>query len=699
MSPTSPQIPIHPLISSQAQEQRLTSDRSQRLRALIDLKYAVVPTKPGRPKQLAYRDNNGRRTYTERHFSKGEGIAIRTGRLDDGSFLCRIDLDSHRPDQDAQAAYATIVTALGATLNKCAIKRSTSGSGIDVLFKSAHELPNNQPIYINGQHVGELFCEGGRVNVPDTWLHGSINTLDPLTEEELAQLLKVVSIQIGSRNPTSWTARKREGQSLIRGHEAIDIAPFLDANGMPRIFQGDELKHRIARDNWRRMNDAPKGARSNKYAGYVQSLLLLASKAYGLTIEDKCRTVAAIAIATNPKARDEHYDAIADTAVIIAKILHNDAYTSGTGRFTCPYWADSYQPPVQRPSGRPTGDRQSKLQALRRLLRNNADKMCEEQITLPGGYRVKLTVGVLAQRLKVTERSVQRYLAELEANDEIVRRQVDGHGGQLLLVLTDSFAHPKAGREARDRDQQSNSSARRLATKDDNNPMERVTESVQEGRQTNNGLADGEGQTCDPEHYILHRETLVEPLACGAVDDGTPIQRVDAADHRPEDRNVGQHVDSRMNGSGIGAREAETRSLDADGCGAEGQAIDPCRPVPEDDHIEERLAALVDEGRYPSARLLLKRIVAAEYRGAWESYLDDVEDEYHVVQVDRLMAQGRFWDAHLEAACIRDPEVRREWRAYASALYWRDQNQPEERCEGIILQWPAVTPQPLRAAA
>ncbi len=513
MYPTPQPTRMNEIVLDQIPELTPALAKLQRIRMLSSLNYSVIPTKPGNSKQFAYGDKSGTRTYTENQFTKGEGIAIRTGRHPDGSFLCRIDLDNHRPGQDAHVAYQMIAAVLGSALDKCAVKCSTSGSGIDVLFKSPQSLPNNQPIYLNGGHAGEMFCIGGHVNVPETWIHGSLATLQLLTDDELDRLLTIVSMQTGSRNPTSWTARSREGQSLIKGYRAVATSPFLEADGMPRIFTGTEKKYQIAQDNWRRMQCAAKGERSNLFSGVVQSLMLLVTKDYGRTSEDKCRTVAAIAIAINPKAGDEHYDPVADTAAIIAKILHSDPYGSGKGHFKCPWWADAYSPPVQRASGRPVGDRQSKIDTFRRLLLKNSDKMSVDRIRHPGGTEVKLTVAILAKRLKVSERTIQRYLAELEANGEIIRRQVDGTGGQLRLILTSNFDRPQPHQGNPIGGVFSSDEARVATGMGDNNTTERVTETVQEGRQNSSVVADCDEVEGDHDCYNkVHREPSTETI-------------------------------------------------------------------------------------------------------------------------------------------------------------------------------------------
>jgi hypothetical protein len=327
----------------------------QYVQYLTDLGYTVVPTKPGKPKQLDSR-TKGKQQYSEQDFLDGKGIALRTGLLLNGLYLCRLDLDSHKEDQDADVAYETIAGAVGPLLDHCAVKRSTNGAGIDILFLSTTALPNNQPIYLDEHHIGEVFCQGGHVSLTSGWISGSIETMQPLTEDELQKLSEIVTIQRGSRNPTSWTARAREVLPFIRNWEQVPTARLGCDDGMPKTFCGDERKHRIGQDNWRKLKQARKGERSNYYALYVQSLMMLASSAYGSSAAEKCRTVAALAIADCPKTGEKGYNAERDAAALIGRMLHSDGYSNGRGTFKCPWWASSYQPIAERPRGRPKGD-------------------------------------------------------------------------------------------------------------------------------------------------------------------------------------------------------------------------------------------------------------------------------------------------------------------------------------------------------
>jgi hypothetical protein len=393
-----------------------------------------APTDLANPKRLIKRP----RSYQEQDFHGSVGVAICTGRLPDGRYLCRLDLDGHRADQDPQAAYEAISSVLGAVLTKCAVKRSTTGTGIDILFLAQEPVPNNQWAYIAGQHVGELFCGSGHVPMPAEWLSGSLETLQMLTDDELALLLTCVTITIGTRNPTTWTARWREVLPLIRGWRDVDVHRFLDVSGMPQTFSGAGRAGDIARANWTRLQKAKRGERSDAYANFIASLMLLANSQYGSTIEDKCRTVAAIAIELCPKKNEMgSYDVEKDTAAIIGKVLHGDEYRNRSGHFPIPYWAQEYRP-ARRARGRPVSDQAKQIDRLRNLLNKNAEG---NRIEFIG--RQRLTVEFLARKLGVTERSVQRYLHVLEQGKEIVRDSVGGRNGRLCITFLPAFGHPQ----------------------------------------------------------------------------------------------------------------------------------------------------------------------------------------------------------------------------------------------------------------
>lgn len=404
-----------------------------RVRELEQAGFRCVPVRSENKKQLAYSGDRGTRRYEPAHFI-GKAIAIRTGKLADGSYLCRLDIDQHKPDQNAEAALEHLLPFIDSIPTSFAYRRSTLGHGYDVIFRSPRPLPNNDNFYVNGVMAGQVFCEGGRI-VDDDWIAGAPEQLAVLTEHELAYLLNMVLIRgTNATHEVTWQYRVREGRPLIQGYRDVDVTRLLRPDDMPKVFEGDKKPHQIAQRNWWRLKTARKGERSEAYAAFVQSLMLLANRLSGQTLQDKCRVVAAIAITNSPRD-DKPRDSIEnDTAALIARILHGDAFGDGEKHFLVPSWASEYQP-AARPAGRPAKDRQSQLNALRRLIANHAEGDRVEYID-----GIKLTVKLLAKRLRMGERMAQRYLAQLEENGEITRSSVSGRGGRLVIVIQPGFS-------------------------------------------------------------------------------------------------------------------------------------------------------------------------------------------------------------------------------------------------------------------
>jgi hypothetical protein len=77
------------------------------------------------------------------------------------------------------------------------------------------------------------------------------------------------------------------------------------------------------------------------------------------------------------------------------------------------------------------------LAKLRRFLEKNAEGLRVERLG-----KEKLTVALLAKKLKVDRSTVQRYLQILERNGEIGRGQEGGRNGRLVIALLPAFGHP-----------------------------------------------------------------------------------------------------------------------------------------------------------------------------------------------------------------------------------------------------------------
>jgi hypothetical protein len=165
---------------------------------------------------------------------------------------------------------------------------------------------------------------------------------------------------------------------------------------------------------------------------------LLATAHYGSSIQERYRTIAALAIEDCPKRDQKGYSAEMDIAAILMRIIHGDPRQNG-GHFKIPHWASDYRP-ATRPAHRPRGDYTTHLQSLRNLLLRYGDGLRIEFLTTQRGHE-KLSAAALARHLKVTPRSVRRYLATLEQQHEILRDQADGRTGQLIITLLPHFGH------------------------------------------------------------------------------------------------------------------------------------------------------------------------------------------------------------------------------------------------------------------
>jgi len=417
---------------------RETDDVTWLVTALRAHGFRVVPLRADNPKALAYRDY-GNRTYLEIHW-RGVRVGIWLGHQPDGSYLILIDIDGHTAQQNPEAILATIRAWVGEdAFAKCLLKRSTSGTGYHILIRAPEPLPHNRRFYVNHQHGGEVLCDGGHFALIGEVLQGDLAALPLLTPEEWAAWRAAITIQHGTRNPTSWTAMVREIWPMIRGAEHLDIHRFRCPDGMPKAFQGTARRHQIALAVWRRLKHARKGERSAAYSNYLQSLMLLAPDAYGATLEERCRTIAAIAMEDCPKRDEPNYSVQKDTAALIGRILHGDARSDGSGSFRIPHWAREYTPPG-RHRGRPKGGVAAQLEALRRFLLRHAVGDQVDTVMTRHGPR-KLTVTIIAAQLDVSVRTAQRYLHQLRANREILSDVVEGRHGHLIVYFLSRFNH------------------------------------------------------------------------------------------------------------------------------------------------------------------------------------------------------------------------------------------------------------------
>jgi hypothetical protein len=369
-----------------------------------------------------------------------------------------IDLDQHHEQQDAAWALDQIREYAPEAFAKCVYKRSTNGQGYHILGLSPLLLTNKQPIYIQERHVGEIFC-GKNAHIPlstrDTWIgldseaHDPVEhviagllAIHPLSHQEYDMLFAVVQYtqKAGDRHPDTWTERYREMLPVIRGYTAINTTQLRDTNGMPKAFHGKKQGKAIAQAAWRNLRHAEKGQRSNLYARYIQSLMLHANKTFGESIEDKCRTVAALAAEDCAERDEPGYDVTKDTAAIIAKIMHGDPYRYEEGRFFTPYWAQEYRP-GKRPASPSHQSKDQTIDRLKQLLWRYTDG---HSVSCMDGK--KLTCKRLATKLNVSERRIQQCLKQLEAQGEIKRIAHPGRGGYLEIRIGPGYRIPSEQR-------------------------------------------------------------------------------------------------------------------------------------------------------------------------------------------------------------------------------------------------------------
>jgi hypothetical protein len=364
--------------------------------------------------------------------------------------LVVIDLDQHHEQQDANWALDQIREHAPEAFAKCVCKRSTNGKGYHIFGLSPISLVNNQRIYIKGHHVGEIFSIGAHIplSIGDEWIDldsdecdpverliAGLLAIHPLSRQEYDMLFSVVQYtqKAGDRRPATWTERYREILPVIRGYATIDTTRLRDTNGMPKVFQGNTRGKHIAQQSWRDIRQARRGERSNLYSRYIQSLMLHANQTFGESIEGKCRTVAALAIEDCAERDEPGYDVEKDTAALIAKTLHGDPYRHEEGRFLTPYWAQEYRPRKRSASQSPRAQNHT-IERLKQLLWRYSDG---HSVTYIHGK--PLTVPLLAEKLKVSDRQIQKCLKKLEDQKEIVRIPHRGRGGYLEIRIGPNY--------------------------------------------------------------------------------------------------------------------------------------------------------------------------------------------------------------------------------------------------------------------
>jgi hypothetical protein len=411
-------------------------------------------------------------------------MQLRTGLQPNHTYFATIDIDAHRPGQDALGKLADIqdvCTRAGpvgrALLDKLVIVRSTSGYGYQLLFDSPIPL-QSRTLYAGRHPIGELICVGGpqRANVPQPGrcVQGSLTSIPLLSMDELRILLGAVGavhlIGEGPQPPRVRCAdRRAEGHRLVGdGWEREDTPPL-------RTFLA---QHRIGRDLLALLDGSKRGLdRSRAHARLVQHLLLRGPE-LGDTPHTIYRKVMKLAIEgwAYGKGDSKDYRIVEDTYGLIGKIVRGDPMEHG-GRWIVPHWlqerptrrtsqvAATARPtaPARRTPGRPAGSRAARIDRLSRLLYRMARTAQADDPCLRRGFRgpalslpfeVPTSIAMLAQKVHVAERTLQTYLASLRANGEIATYQQDGNG-RLIILLTIRFRYaekaPKGAQKSADR--------------------------------------------------------------------------------------------------------------------------------------------------------------------------------------------------------------------------------------------------------
>jgi DNA-binding transcriptional ArsR family regulator len=405
--------------------------------------FTPIPTYPGRRSIASC-------------WKPGYDIDVAAGLQADGTWLHLLDLDSHTPEQDAASQLARIRRRLGPDLsNKLAIRLSRSGRGYHIIYRTA--TPHSQHASIKvfdplqpDRHIGELIGPGMRVTLTGTWLQGSPEAIPLLTAKERDLLCAAIHTpalygpQVSPGSPQSapgeHTARKdrmAEGMELIAGWEQVtDVQQRLE-----RLAQSKEKVER----HLRQMRRTPRN-RSDAYSQLVQCLMYHAT-GLGRDLYERCRTVAAMAIHIGAagKERERTYKIINDTAALIARIIHGDAFLNDPDRhFGIPRWVNTpeiparpaltTQPqPAQRTAHPHARDRQKNIKRLLRILR---------KLPIREYGKRYISLDELAEWLGLSRRTIQDYLKELRERG-IIHSGQDGGNGPLYIIIIEPPTPPK----------------------------------------------------------------------------------------------------------------------------------------------------------------------------------------------------------------------------------------------------------------
>lgn len=359
---------------------------------------------------------------------KADNVQIALGLQPSGRYLHLIDLDSHKPGQNATAARAAFETALPQVASK--IEWYDTPRGLHGFFESYKRLPSGWLYDSQGNHIGELLNDGSH-----TRDHGDIAP-HTLSLTDIDHLFLLWSVDCGEPGSAQWKERAKEGAKLTAGYNRIhpseeELIGFLLAHCGPVGKQLAAL-----------FSERGSFDRSAAAGNLMQCLMYNARKLPGGA---SLRTVMAYWMAAKSygKASDRDYNQVKDGCSLIAQIVHGDMKKNGKP-WIRPSWVSGSTitsapapipaPEPARPAHRPAGDREKHLATFRRVL---------EAIEPDDFGRRTYTLEYLADKMKIARcavapRTIQSYLKALRDAGEIVTAQIDGNG-QPYAILKPCF--------------------------------------------------------------------------------------------------------------------------------------------------------------------------------------------------------------------------------------------------------------------
>jgi hypothetical protein len=377
--------------------------------------------------------------YTAEEAARGPDLNICLGEMRTGRYAYKLDLDTHKEDQNADAARAGLKDARPELEAKIDWHRSRGEKGWHGHFISTRRLDTGKLYDLAENHIGELLgADTDRTLDP--------GTLNPPTlhSGEIERLFNVWHVQTSSLKGERWADRAKQGERWTRGSQQI---PATRAD-LRRFLQNDAGAVGKQLDAY---FDRPPHNRSDEAGNLMQNLMFFARKLPGCInapFTVRCANVKAYWMAADSfgKAGEKGYNQDKDADSLIAQIVNEDPFgPKEDGRhWKCPSWVPGNTatsapaaPPVPeapRPAHRPAGDRAKQIARFKRLLKHR----WEDETTGRFYYFVD-DLDDWAARCGVSRRSIQSYLTEIEAGEQIERGQEGGRGGRPWMLIKPAF--------------------------------------------------------------------------------------------------------------------------------------------------------------------------------------------------------------------------------------------------------------------